>query len=102
SGADRSTLRRGRGRGARQGVLLWADVPRREIEDPAPPDGVLDGRARGGLERLRSEHEAAGGLHLVHRGPLDRPPEGGARGARAGRDASRGGAAAVPQDLVYG
>ena len=29
------------------------DLPRREVEDPAPPDRVLDGRARGGLPRLR-------------------------------------------------
>ena len=44
--------RAGRG-GVRQGLLLRPDLPRREVEDPPPPDGVLDGRARGRLPRVR-------------------------------------------------
>ena len=37
------------GRRVRQGLLLRADVPRREVEDAAAPGRVLDGRARGRL-----------------------------------------------------
>ncbi len=51
--AVRPALPRAGGRGVRQGLLLRADLPRREVEDPAPPDGVLDGRARGRLPRVR-------------------------------------------------
>lgn len=32
-----------------QGVLLRADIPRRKKQDPPTPDGVLDGRAGGGV-----------------------------------------------------
>ena len=37
-----------------QGLLLRPDVPRREVEDAPPPDRVLDGRAGGGVQRLRT------------------------------------------------
>src|ERR1041385_9247685 len=98
---DGPAVRRGRGRGARQGVLLRPHVPRREIEDPAAPDRVLDGGARGGLERLRREHAAAGGLRRLHRDSLSRATQSGARRAGAERETPRGRAAAVPAHLVY-
>ena len=59
-GADRPALRRGGGGGARQGLLLRPHVPGREVEDPPAPHRVLDGRARGGVQRLRRQHAAAG------------------------------------------
>ena len=49
--AERPALQRGRRHGARPGLLLRPDVPRREVEDAPPPDRVLDGRARGRLRR---------------------------------------------------
>ena len=39
-------------------LLLRPDVPRREVEDAAPPDRVLDGRARDGVRRPRRRHRA--------------------------------------------
>ncbi len=49
--AERPALQRGQRDGARARVLLRPDVPRREVEDPSPPDRVLDGGARDGLRR---------------------------------------------------
>ena len=49
--AERPALRRGRRAGVRQGLLLRADLPRREVEDAPSPDGVLDGRAGGRVTR---------------------------------------------------
>ena len=43
--AVRPALYRSHGHGARQGLFLRPDVSRRKIEDPPPPDRVLDGRA---------------------------------------------------------
>ena len=45
----RPTLRRGDGAGAGQGLQLRPDVSRGEVEDPATPHGVLDGRTRDGV-----------------------------------------------------
>ena len=53
SDAVRPALHRSDGHGAGQGLFLRADVSRGEIEDAPPPDGVLDGRARGRLRRAR-------------------------------------------------
>ena len=63
-------------RGVRQGLLLRADVPRREVEDAPPPDGVLDGRARGGVPRVRRPLRAGRGVRRVPRRPRARalPP----------------------------
>src|SRR5207245_2152583 len=69
---------------------------------PATPDRVLAGRARGGVERLGRQHAATGGVRLLDRGALPRPPEIRARRARARRHAARGGPAAVPPHLVHG
>ena len=46
-------LPRARGGRVRQGLLLRADVPRREVEDAAAPDRVLDGGARGRVPGVR-------------------------------------------------
>ena len=42
---DRAALRRSRVHGARQGILLRADLSRGEEQDPPAPHRVLDGRA---------------------------------------------------------
>ena len=55
-----AAIQRGDGRGLRQGLLLRPDLSRRKIEDAPPPDGVLDGRAGGGLRRPR-RHDGPGG-----------------------------------------
>ena len=60
--AVRSALRRGRGDGGGQGIRLRADFPRREEQDAAAPDRVLDGRARGRLDGPRRRHGSGGGL----------------------------------------
>ena len=39
---------------------LRSDVPRREVEDPATPDRVLDDRAGDGVLRLERQHAAPG------------------------------------------
>jgi asparaginyl-tRNA synthetase len=49
----------------RQGVLLRADVPRREVEDAPAPDRVLDARARGRLRDLEDMLTLAEDM-LVH------------------------------------
>ena len=49
---------RSAGGGAGQGVLLWAHVSRRKIEDAPPPDRILDARARGRL-RAPGRHDGA-------------------------------------------
>ena len=58
--------RAGRG-GPRQGLLLRPHLPRREVEDPPPPDGVLDGRARGGLPGVRGALRARRGVRRLPR-----------------------------------
>ena len=65
--AERPALQRGQRDGARQGVLLRPDVPRREVEDPPPPDRVLDGRARGGVRRPRRRDGAGRGAGRLGR-----------------------------------
>ena len=46
---ERSAVQRGQRDGPRPHLLLRADVPRREVQDPPPPHRVLDGRARSGV-----------------------------------------------------
>ena len=53
SDAERAAVQRSECDGARPGLLLRPDVPRREVEDAPPPHRVLDGRARDGLRRSR-------------------------------------------------
>ena len=53
SDPERSALQRGQRDGPRPHLLLRPDVPRREVEDPPPPDRVLDGRARSGVRDAR-------------------------------------------------
>ena len=48
------------------------DLPRREIQDPAPSDGILDGRAGGRVLRPRRRHETGRGFRVLHRGPRAR------------------------------
>src|SRR3989449_1567075 len=100
--ADGTALRRGRRGGARQGVLLRTHVSSGKIQDPPPPDRVLDGGARGGVERLRGQHEAAGGVRLLHRDTRAGTSHSRARRARARCEAARDGSDAVPAHLVYG
>src|SRR3989449_11145038 len=85
---DRPALRRGGGGRARQGVLLRPHIPRRKVEDAPPPHRVLDGGAGSGLERLRRQYDAPGGVRRLHRGALPRAAE-----ARAGPTGARHGAA---------
>ena len=59
--AERPALQRSQRDGARQGLLLRPDVPRREEQDAPPPHRVLDGRARDGLRRSRRRHRAGRG-----------------------------------------
>ena len=82
-GADRPALRRGRCRRAGQGLLLRPHLPRREVEDPPPPDRILDGGARGRVQRLGRQHAAAGGVRDLHRGPGAGAAARGAQGAGA-------------------
>ena len=53
SGAIRPALRRGDCGGLRQDLLLRPGVSRRKIQNPPPPDGILDGGAGDGLRRSR-------------------------------------------------
>ena len=60
----RPALPRTRRSRPRQGLLLRSHLPGREVEDPAPPDGVLDGRARGRLHGVRRALRPGRGVHL--------------------------------------
>ena len=51
----------------RQGLLLRADLPRREVEDAPPPHRVLDGRARGRVHGPRRRHGPRRGLPRLRR-----------------------------------
>src|SRR5439155_695167 len=83
-----AALRRGRRDGLRQGVLLRADLPCREVEDAPASHRVLDGRARDGLRRPRPGHGPGRGL------PRARGQRGAqAPPARAARPRSRSGTA---------
>ena len=53
---ERPAVQRSERHGARPRVLLRPDLPRRKIEDPPPPDRILDGRARDGLRDARRRH----------------------------------------------
>ena len=57
--AERPAVRRGRRARIREGLLLRPDLSRGEIEDPAPSDGVLDGRAGSRLLDLDGDMELA-------------------------------------------
>ena len=59
--AERPAVQRGQRDGARPGLLLRADVPRREVEDAPPPHRVLDGRAGDGLRHARRRDGAGRG-----------------------------------------
>ncbi len=90
-----SALPRARRGGVRKGLLLRSDVPGGEVEDPAPPDGVLDDRARGRLPRVRRPLRPRGGVrHLAHRAHA-RPVRRGPEAARARHVEARGGGAPV-------
>jgi hypothetical protein len=64
-GADGAALRRGGVPRVPARLLLRPDVPCGEVEDAAPPDRVLDGRAGGRVRGLERQHAAAGGARLV-------------------------------------
>ena len=80
--AERPALHRVDGAGAGQGVQLRADVPRGEVEDASPPDGVLDGRARGCLHGPGRADGTGGELHLAHRAERPEEPRAGVAGDR--------------------
>ena len=70
--AERPALQRSQRDGARPRVLLRPDVPRREIEDAAPPDRVLDGRAGDGVRRPERRHGARRRARRLRRRPRAR------------------------------
>ncbi len=65
--AVRPTARRGDGDGDGQDLYVRTDVPGREIQDPAAPDGVLDDRARDGVLRPGDEHGGGRRAAVPHR-----------------------------------
>ena len=65
--AVRPALYRSHGHGARQGLQLRSDLPRREIENPPPPHRVLDGRAGSCLRHARRHYGSRRRLHHLHR-----------------------------------
>ncbi len=66
--AERPALQRSQRDGARQGLCVRPDVPRREEQDAPAPHRVLDGRARDGLRRPQRRHHARRGAdHLGRR-----------------------------------
>ena len=65
--AERSALQRSQRDGARQGLRVRSDVPRREEQDAPPPHRVLDGRAGDGLRRSQRRHRAGRGADHVGR-----------------------------------
>src|SRR5690606_25131918 len=85
----------------RQDLLLRSDVSRGEVEDAATPHRVLDGRARGRVERQRREHGAAGAVRQLHRRARTRALPGGAEGARARYLEAGAGEAAVPAARLW-
>ena len=78
---ERPALQRGHRRGPRQGLLLRPDLPRREVEDAAPPHRVLDGRARDRLRAPRRRDGAGRGAGLPRRRARPREAPHGAEGA---------------------
>ena len=98
--AERPALQRGQRHGARARLLLRPDVPRREIEDAAPPHRVLDGRARDGLRDARRRDGARRGPRRVGRGARARPAAPRADDARARHREARARQDAVPAHLV--
>ncbi len=75
-GPERAALQRSQHLRLWQGVLLRPHLPRREIQDPPPPDRVLDGRAGGGLLRPGPADGDRGAVHHPHR------PDGACASAR--------------------
>ena len=57
---ERPALSGGRGHGPGPGLLLRPHLPGRKIQDPAPPDGVLDGGGRGRLLYPGRRHGTGG------------------------------------------
>ena len=98
----RAALPRARRRRARQGLLLRADLPRREVEDAAAPDGVLDGRARGRVHGVRGTPGAGRGVRGLPGRARARSLPRGAGGARARHQRARAGAGAVPARALRG
>ncbi len=81
--ADGSALCRGDRRRPWKGLLLRADLPRREEQDTTPPDRVLDVRTRDGVRRHRREHGGCRRRCLLPRRAGARASQGGAQGTRA-------------------
>ena len=94
----RPALPRARRGLVRQGLLLRPDLPRGEVQDPPPPDRVLDGRARGRLPRFRGALRARRGLHRVPRRARARALRRGAEAPRARPDEARDRHEALPAD----
>ena len=86
------------GDGLRQGLLLRPDLPRREVEDPPPPDRVLDGRAGGRLHGPRRRHgPGRGAVCRVVVAARARTAARRTRGPRARHRAAREGAEPFPR-----
>ena len=96
--AVRTALPRAGGGLLRQGLLLRPDLPRGEVEDAAPPDRVLDGRARGRVPRLRGTLRARRGLHRVPRRAGPRALRRAAEAPRARPEEARDHHEALPAD----
>ena len=93
SDAERPAVQRSERDGARPRVLLRPDLPRREVQDAASPDRVLDGRAGNGLRRARRRDGPGRGPGGFSRRPGARAACTGAEGARARHLEARGGPA---------
>ncbi len=93
-------LPRARRGGVRKRLLLRPDVPRGEVEDAPAPHGVLDGRARGRVPRVRRPAGSRRGVHRIHRRPLSRPLPGRVENAGARSLEARERQAAVPAHHV--
>ncbi len=82
--------------GFRQDLLLRADVSRGEIEDAAPPDGILDGGAGDGLRRSRRRQARGRGADRFCRGARAGKSPGGVEGTGARRQQARSDSGSVP------
>ena len=100
--AVRPALPRAGGGRLRQGLLLRADVPRGEVEDAAPPDGVLDDRAGGGVPRVSGPLRARRGVRRRTRGAGARPLPGRLEAPRARHGEARRCPGSLSADHVPG
>ncbi len=98
--AERTALQRGQCDGARTRLLLRPDVPRREVQDAPAPDGVLDGRARGGVRHARGRHRPGRRPRRRRRRARPRPAATRAEGARAEHGGARAREGPVPAAVV--